>query len=161
MTNQTISDSTYNKGYRLAIGINYGAIAYEKEDADRLVYFVLRYTRSMPETGIPVKQFYPINDYCLNDPNKTQAQKDEFRNQTMTDPSKYRCMAEEPLPLRGNGNDPTRDRWLIDVRRCVNTTENNNHCFPNEVIDEKIENRTFLHVIYENNLWIIAIMKTQ
>lgn len=83
---------------------------------------------------------YLIENYCSIDKNYPQ---DKFKKLLNFDISNYKCLSRangEDINLENTFEPPKNSYLNIYIARCKNRTENNNSCFSDEVIDEKIQN---------------------
>lgn len=76
-------------------------------------------------------------------------QKNELKESFIGEADTYKCLNESlEYDISGTFGDPKFVVWGFEVRRCVNTTENNNSCFPKELTDSRLK-EFYLHLIFE------------
>jgi hypothetical protein len=144
---QVIPNSQF-KGYRLA-----GAVMYSGglpiEDQDKMLEFksVVAITNPANEETTVFK-FYD-SDTCINRKNYTEVETQDFMSNFIGKPETYKCLSEKiDEDLFGLFGNPEFTIWMFAVNRCVNSTTNDNNCYPDEIISEKLK-EFYLHLIFE------------
>jgi hypothetical protein len=147
-TNNPVIPNSQFKGYRMAGAVmQRGGASIEDQDRILELQSLIGITNPANEVTTVFTPYSP--DVCIERKNYTESETQDLRSNFIGKAETYKCLSEKiDQDIYGAFGNPVFTIWIFAVNLCVNTTQNNYHCFPDEVINKRLE-EFYLHLIFE------------
>jgi hypothetical protein len=147
-TDNPVIPKSQFKGYRIAGAAMYrGGASIEDQDRILEIQSLTGITNPANEVTTVFTPYFP--DVCIERKNYTDSETQDLRSNFIGKPETYKCLSEKiDHDINGSFGNPVFTIWMFTINRCANSTQNNNHCFPDEVINQRLE-EFYLHLIFE------------